>query len=545
MKRISIDYYFIGLLGVISAVLVFKFKHLSLPYFWDEAWVYAPAVLEMHKSGLSLLPDAIPPELSRGHPLLFHFLAACWVKIFGTSFFAVHSFALTVSVALLVAVYLFCKEFFSPLVGLLASLMLAVQPLFLAQSSFLLPEVMMALWTVLVLYYYLKEKWILFIVFASLMLLTKESGIVLLGTIGLWTLFENVFLKKEPVFKPEALKTYVLIASPLMVAGVYFIIQKLQNGWFLYPEHIGMMTFGWGIFHKKLLDVYGFLLQGQGRYLLFISFFFCVSFFWKSLSWIEKIFIPFAYLAVTYILFNLWGADDKLSIVLILIIFARLFQTLFIKIYNEDVLTGRVLSISALFVFFYFIFSQLNFLSLRYLLLIVPVIILIILGFIYRILEDKKWLFILVAVVSIANCFRQIHKYENVGDYNLSYIDAIKAQQKLVNYCEENKLHENKIFASFILNNSLSNPIAGFLSAPKSFADLTDTLTSDVEYCLFTNIDLQEENDSLLNVIKLEKVKSFETNKVWIDVYKFHGFINDSIGKGTNANLIKRKLKKI
>lgn len=206
MKRISIDYYFIGLLGVIAALIAFKLPHLSLPYFWDEAWVYAPAVLEMHKNGLSLLPDAIPPELSRGHPLLFHFLAAVWVKIFGTSFFAFHSFALAVSVSLLVAVYFFCKEFFSPMMGLLSAAMLAVQPLFIAQSSFLLPEVMMALWTVLTLYFYLKEKWMLFIVFASLMLLTKESGIVLLGTIGLWTLFENVFLKKEPLLKPEALK---------------------------------------------------------------------------------------------------------------------------------------------------------------------------------------------------------------------------------------------------------------------------------------------------------------------------------------------------
>lgn len=541
MKRISIDYYFIGLLGVVTALIAFKFPHLSLPYFWDEAWVYAPAVLEMHKSGLSLLPDAIPPELSRGHPLLFHFLAALWVKIFGTSFFAVHSFALTISVSLLVAVYFFCKEFFSPLLGLLSALMLAVQPLFIAQSSFLLPEVMMGLWTVLVLYFYLKEKWILFIVFASLMLLTKESGIVLIATLGLWTLFENVFIKKERLFKPEALKTYAFIVSPLLVAGIYFVIQKIQQGWFFYPEHIGMMTFGWGIFHKKFLDVYGFLLQGQGRYLVFISFFFCVSFFWKSLSRLEKIFIPAGYLLSTYVLFNVWGAEDKLTLFLVLLILARLFQTVFIKLYNENKTTGKPLSISAVFVFLYFIFSQLNFLSLRYLLLLLPLVIIIVLGFI-SVAIDRKWVLVVIAIICIANCFRQINKYEDVGDYNLSYVDAVKSQQKFITYCEENNWYEKKVFAGFNSGVNLTSTIAGYRNTDTKFTNTTDTLTNDVEFCVFTNIEPRTDYDSLLNEINLEHLASFEENKVWIDVYKFNGFVNDST---PHIAVPKRKLKKI
>ncbi len=541
MKRISIDYYFIGLLGVISAVLVFKFQHLSLPYFWDEAWVYAPAILEMHKNGLSLLPDAIPPELSRGHPLLFHFLATVWVKIFGTSFFAVHSFSLAISVALLVAVYFFCKDFFSPLVGFLSVLMLAVQPLFLAQSSFLLPEVMMALWTLLSLYYYLKEKWILFIVFASLMLLTKESGIVLLATIGIWTLFENVFLKKEPLFKPEAFKTYILIASPLLVAAVYFVIQKIQNGWFFYPEHLGMMTFGWGIFHRKFLDVYGFLLQGQGRYLLFISFFFCVSFFWKSLSRIEKIFIPAGYLLATYVLFNVWGAEDKLTLFLVLLIFARLFQTVFIKLYYENNTTGKPLAVITVFVFLYFIFSQLNFLSLRYLMLLLPLVIIVVFG-VLSIVVDNKWLLAAIAFLCIVNCFRQINKYEDVGDYNLSYVDAVKSQRKFVNFCEQNNLYEKKVFAGFNSGVNLSSTIAGYRNTDTKFTQTTDTLTNDVEICVFTNIEPRADYDSLMNEINLEHLTSFEENKVWIDVYKFNGYVNDST---PHIFVPKRKLKKI
>jgi len=530
------------LLGIIAALVAFKWQHLELPYFWDEAWVYAPAVLEMHKNGLSLLPDAIPPELSRGHPLLFHFLAALWTKIFGTGFFAVHSFPLLVSVALLIAVYCFGKTFFSPLVGLLSVLILAVQPLFLAQSSFLLPEIMLALWTVLCLYYYLKEKWILFIVFASLMLLTKESGVVLLVAIGLWTLFENIFLKKEPVFKADSLKSYFYIASPMIVTGAYFVIQKMQQGWFLYPEHIGMLTFDWLKFHKKFLDVYAFLLQGQGRYMLFISFFFCVSFFWKSLNLFEKIFIPSAYLITSFILFNLWNPDDKITLFLLLIIFARLFQTVFIKLYHENRKSGKVLAVMSLFAFLYFIFSQLNFLSLRYLMLMLPIMIVIVSGFISVVLMKKKWLVILFALLCTANCFRQINKYEKVGDYNMSYVDAIKAEQKFVNYCEENNLNESKIFAGFNSIINLKEPKSGYRKSDKKYAALSDTLTADVKICVFSNIDPRADYDSLLNEINLEPLTSFEERKVWIDVYKFKGFVNDST---PHIAVTKREMKKL
>ncbi len=540
MKRTGIDYYFIGLLGVIAAFIGFKFPHLSLPYFWDEAWVYAPAVLEMHKSGLSLLPDAIPPELSRGHPLLFHFLAALWVKIFGTSFFAVHSFPMLISVALLVAVYFFCKTFFSPLVGLLSSIMLAVQPLLLAQSSFLLPEVMMALWTILCLWFYLKEKWILFIVFASLMLLTKESGIVLLGTIGLWTLFENIFLKKGTLNIVSLLKTCAYITAPLLIAGVYFVIQKLQCGWFLYPEHWGMMTFDWVIFHRKFLDIYGFILQGQGRYVLFISFFVCLSFFWKSLIGLEKIFVPAGYAIATFILFNVWSANDKIMLVLVLIIFARLYQLIFIKQYYENREAGKLLAISALFVFIYFIFCQLNFLSLRYLLLLLPVVIIIVFGFISQVFENK-WVFVAIAFVCILNCFRQLNKYDTVGDYNLSYVDGVKAQQKSVKYFEQNNWNEKKIYTGFNSSVSLNSLQAGYCREANKFIKLTDTLTSDVEFCVFTNIEPQADYDSLLNEINLELLTSIEENKVWIDIYKFNGFVNDT---SPHIAVTKREVKK-
>jgi len=140
--------FLIGLLAVIIIFIGVKIPFLSLPYYWDEAWAYGPAIRTMESTGLGILPNALPPELSRGHPLLFHFLGAGWMKLFGTSVTAAHIFPLLVSVLLLVAVYAFGKKIFlSSKAGFTAAFALALQPIFLAQSGLLSPEVLLALFS--------------------------------------------------------------------------------------------------------------------------------------------------------------------------------------------------------------------------------------------------------------------------------------------------------------------------------------------------------------------------------------------------------------
>ena len=81
MLFIKKNIHLITVILAIIAFIIYKMPHLSLPYYWDEAWVYGPAVRLMEQTGLSLLPDALPVYYSRGHPLLFHFLGASWIKI--------------------------------------------------------------------------------------------------------------------------------------------------------------------------------------------------------------------------------------------------------------------------------------------------------------------------------------------------------------------------------------------------------------------------------------------------------------------------------
>jgi 4-amino-4-deoxy-L-arabinose transferase-like glycosyltransferase len=227
--KLSKPVLFLALL--IIAVAIFKISYLPLPFYWDEAWVYGPAVHAMYNHGLSLLPDAVPPELSRGHPLLFHFTAALWMTIFGKSVLALHVFALLVALLFLVVVFYFGKKVFTQQTGAVAALLIAVQSIYLAQSGLLLPELFLSLWIIVAAGFYLQEKYWWYALTASFALLTKETGITIIGSVILFDLIK----RRKFDFR--------IVLLPLLPWLVFLILQKNYHGWFFFPEHIGYLNF--------------------------------------------------------------------------------------------------------------------------------------------------------------------------------------------------------------------------------------------------------------------------------------------------------------
>ena len=102
-----------ALLGVlIAAFVLLKLEALTLPFFWDEAWVYLPAIRTMAEQGPSIMPGSIDADLYTGHPLLFYFMASTWIKMWGYSLPIAHSFPLLISIGLIVsAVFIIRSNF--------------------------------------------------------------------------------------------------------------------------------------------------------------------------------------------------------------------------------------------------------------------------------------------------------------------------------------------------------------------------------------------------------------------------------------------------
>jgi len=455
-----------GLLALIIIFIGVKIPFLSLPYYWDEAWVYGPAIRTMEATKLGILPDALPPELSRGHPLLFHFLGAGWMKLFGTSLTASHIFPLLVAVLLLVVLYLFGKKIFlSNKAGFTAAFVLALQPVFLAQSGLLLPEVMLALFSLLSFYFYLDNKRILYVIAGILTVFTKESGLTVIATLLLWTLLETLFSDDGKKWKKYFLRSLV-ISLPLIPFAAYFIYHNKLYGWFLFPEHIGLISGSTADILNKLERYGAYIFIYQGRNLLTFS----------------------AIIALLIILFSgrtLESTESKAVLILFL------------------------------YIFVYLIFSCLNFYSDRYTMSVIPVVALIF-AFSINKAFDYNWIPWATFVVVAGLQWQFINKRNNL-DHNLGYADAIKTHQQTIDYCIDKKLQDATIYAFFLMEGDLKNPYAGYLSEENKFNNVSGKFSDKTEYVI---VDNKDTFDQLRNTHKLKLLERFENRNAWTEVYK-------------------------
>jgi 4-amino-4-deoxy-L-arabinose transferase-like glycosyltransferase len=249
--------------AIVVALTVFKWHDFYLPYFWDELGVYAQAVDYQFQHNISLMPGSVPGVLSRGHPLLFTFMNACVMRVFGEQPLVAHLFCFSISVFLLCAVYIKIGRYFNPKAGLVSALILAVQPVFLAQSGLLIPEITLALFIFLALCSYYEKSFFLFSVFVVMAVLTKEAAIVLPVTVLAYSILTWVLRG----VKPKGLSTsgVVLTIVPYLVFGLFLLLQKHQNGWYFFPMHIKSVSFGLENLLCQMARFKFFIFFAQGR----------------------------------------------------------------------------------------------------------------------------------------------------------------------------------------------------------------------------------------------------------------------------------------
>ncbi|MEM6800602.1 MAG: hypothetical protein AAF696_04310 [Bacteroidota bacterium] len=239
-----------------------KWQDLFLPLYWDEIGVYGPGILYMLDNGISMLPSSLDPELSRGHPLFFYALFASWVKLFGYSLFNLHLLSLLISLGLFASVFHMAKEISSPAFSLIVSIWLMIQGVSLAQASLALPEVLLALELLWALYFFYKKRMALFILTASLALLTKESALVLPIACACWYM-GNVFIGKISF----SLKKTGISFAPLLSYLIFLAIQKQTYGWYFFPYHMELVNLDLGVILEKLGDYIKWSFWDQGRFI--------------------------------------------------------------------------------------------------------------------------------------------------------------------------------------------------------------------------------------------------------------------------------------
>ncbi len=181
------------LVGIFAALLALHASVLRLPYFWDEAGYYIPAAYDFYRRG-RLIPVSTLPT---GHtPLLMVYLALLW-KLFGFSTLVTRSGMILVAAATVFATLALGQRVTRREAAMEAALLLALSPLFFAQSSLAQLDLPAALFTTLAIYELLVGGWGGFAVAASLAVMTKETAVIFLLPAALYAWRRHEFARRR------------------------------------------------------------------------------------------------------------------------------------------------------------------------------------------------------------------------------------------------------------------------------------------------------------------------------------------------------------
>lgn len=449
---------------VVLVFIILKLQTIATPYFWDELGVYVPGALMMKDNHtIGLLPSCLEPLYSRGHPLLFVFLQAIYFKIFGDNVVSGHSFSIILGCVTLLVFYWCSKDLFNKKTALLASVLLAVQPVFFAMAGVVLPEMMLTVFLIPAIWAIIRKRWLVCAVFSTLAMFTKEAAIIIPGVAFIVLLMDGI--REKELLKGKRFLHLLLAGTPLILFAIFLFIQKKQNGWYLFPEHLGYIKPS--ELGDKSIKIFKDIFIAQGRF--FTSIF----------------------LLIGLLKFR---AERQNPIFLVVFIF---------------VLLG-VLS------------AGLNFYLMRYILFIIPFTILLSTHFGLLLIEqtNKKFqatltLFFVVVSASLSVLFLNGNKFNDTAD--MSYLKVVNCEKEAINWVEKQPWSDSLVEANFPVIQGISEKRNGYLTGEP----IPHSVNFEKKTKYGVLFHLNDDKIPVWNGSKFHVIKSFNQSFAHIDVVEF------------------------
>jgi hypothetical protein len=464
MKAISLKNYFF--LIPIAILLIIQIQNLSLPYFWDEAWSYMTAIKKMADAGPSMLPGILSIEDCKGHPQFFYFVSALWMNLHPGSILFMRILPLLISIGVLLVSYFELKKYANLATANIATILIATQSTFLAQSILVLPEILLCLLLLISLFSFLKKKYIGYAIASSLMVLTKETAIVFAFLFGL---FYIISVLKEKERKEFRIKHLILLILPGIVYGMFLILHFNKFGVFFFSEHLDFIDLHFSTIFGKIGKAFVMAFSHYGR------------------------------MAVLIVL------------ILSLIILVASKKT--IEYHNAFILIILCI-LSAL------LFLSINFYSPRYTLSL-TVLFIIAFSIIFNQLTIHSYFKASIVAIIVLICLFYSLTYKRSIDSDMGYVEVIKVHQQMVNYCEANNLYHEPIAATFNIIFNLKNKDFGYLKGTKNFTNLMGLSQCDnAKYVIFESTIHQSDPVIEYAKSKMRLVKSFSMDHAWGYIYE-------------------------
>ncbi|OSZ78653.1 hypothetical protein CAP35_10505 [Chitinophagaceae bacterium IBVUCB1] len=512
------------LIIVLLVFTILKLPHLSYPFYWDESWPYASGVIRMYEHGPSLMPGAIDGELSRGHPLMFHFLTSLWMKVFGTSHIAMHTFPLFIAILFLIAIHEAGLRLFDKQVAAAALLLVAFQQIYFVQSSFVLLEVLLAFLAFVSVYFYVTKRYLLAAIALTMLYYTKESGMMVGLVLGIDAII-GLFGKQKPA--KEKLYGILALGTPIIAIALFFVLQKQVSGWYVLPLYSNGLEESWPAYYEKIRSASKVCFRDDLR-----KYFFALLLLLSVIAAIKNrkpamlsMFIALPVVALLCSDSYHWLLPNYLTVSLLPVVLLFVVYAMFLITGYTNTLQKRfvLLQICVVIVFFYYTAINMFFID-RYLLLaFVPVLFIatIYLTSIVRKINPKLFVPVLIIVLAI-----EAYGYKKeigLSDAKIGAFDGLYVQQASMDFIEKNNW-KNKYISVYenLQMLRLTDTTTGFINDNTPYKKVLWGIKPETEIVCLDNIENNRAVDSSTSLKLDTNFKLvFRTQKgiAWAEVY--------------------------
>jgi len=217
--------YSIAILVIVILNFLIRIPFLNFPVHWDESVYFS--------GSLATLDNKLNPFIefwSYKPPFIFE-LTALFYKFFGISRWMPRLIIALLSSLSVFLTYQLGKKIFNYKVGFWASILLFLNPLFFTQSNFFHAAIPLTALFLVTIYFYFHKKLGLYLLFASLLVLTKEPAILIIISLACFDFLVNF---RKTTFG-KLIRRELVILSPLLFFVAWVLLNKHFLGWYLWP----------------------------------------------------------------------------------------------------------------------------------------------------------------------------------------------------------------------------------------------------------------------------------------------------------------------
>lgn len=439
-------------------------QSFTQPFYWDTERFLIPAARQIKETGNILAYAKGMTDYPHTFllPLLISFLFYLPNPVV-----AIHLLSFIFSFVFLIVIYFFGRFLGHKKTGLILSLLMVTNPLFLAQTALVYFEIPSAVFRYLALVFLFKKKYRFFLIASiTAFLIRFENGFILF-LVGL------VYMTFE-VDKRKLFWFSKFLLPLILINGFWFGLHFLITGWWFYSP---MRHFEEN-FLQTGIDLLNYLFIWQGRKLVFYlagGLVFVLIF--KKTFWL--------------------GFKNTLTYTIVLM----------------------VMSLATTLIVF-----KLGYFLPRYVFPLLPVFYLAAISIIDKALGRNKALFILIVLVLLVNQLRYIRvSFSGNLEDSLLVVQYIDLKKRVASYLEKHP-YLQPLVVEFPEDGELTNPDFGYVSKPVKAINVDNFNPSDYSQFMVYKSPLETvTSDNIQNLIEDNRgflVKEFQSSGLKIRIYR-------------------------